>query len=281
MTNAIKHKKLAKEGEKVPVWIARPFELVSFLKMYQVYGEVLFRTSQHLETLCCIHPEIEDEPLKSKANLRAILDIMLRDFRSIDLRVSALLIENIKEKLSRPKITHREVKALLEELQRRVYDELKSVTLMYLPPHQAKYYDDAPQFGEIVARRFQRVITDIQEAGKCLATGRYTASVFHLMRVMEGAVQHLGERLKINLVREKNWHRILEEVDKAIRDMTPKTSRQKEVRNTYSEASAYLRMVKDAWRNDTMHPKATYTEEEAERVFNNVKDFMVHLATKL
>jgi hypothetical protein len=30
-----------------------------------------------------------------------------------------------------------------------------------------------------------------------------------------------------------------------------------------------------------MHPKESYSEEEAERVFRNVKDFMVHVATKL
>jgi hypothetical protein len=59
------------------------------------------------------------------------------------------------------------------------------------------------------------------------------------------------------------------------------TSRKKVRRNRYAEASAHLRIVKDAWRNDVMHPKESYTEEEAERVFRNVKDFMVHMATKL
>jgi HEPN domain-containing protein len=101
------------------------------------------------------------------------------------------------------------------------------------------------------------------------------------MRVTESAVQYLGRRLGISLVKEKNWHNILDEVDKAIKALPVKGSRQKAIRNRYAESSAHLRMVKDAWRNDVMHPKETYTEEEAERVFRNVKDFMVHLATKL
>jgi hypothetical protein len=101
------------------------------------------------------------------------------------------------------------------------------------------------------------------------------------MRIMEFAVQHLGTKLGISLVAEKNWANILDQVDKTVKALPTKNSNQKAKRNRFSEASAHLRMVKDAWRNDVMHPKETYTDEEAERVFRNVKDFMVHLATKL
>jgi hypothetical protein len=98
---------------------------------------------------------------------------------------------------------------------------------------------------------------------------------------MEVATQELGNRLGISLVDEKNWHNILDEVDKAIKKLPTASGHQKAARNRFAESSAHLRMVKDAWRNDVMHPKSTYTDEEAERVFRNVKDFMVHLATKL
>lgn len=163
----------------------------------------------------------------------------------------------------------------------RIHDELGMFQFLQIPNERAPYYEDKPQFGEPVANKFPKAIADIQEAGKCFAAGLYTACVFHLMRVMEHSTQYLGKRLGISLVQEKNWHNILDEVDKAIKGMPTKTSRQKALRNRFAEASAHLRMVKDAWRNDVMHPKETYTEEEAERVFRNVKDFMVHLATKL
>jgi|SRR6266850_3392181 len=93
-------------------------------------------------------------------------------------------------------------------------------------------------------------------------------------------VQYLGKRLNINL-QEKVWGKILAEVDTAIGKLPLNTSQQKSVRNKYAEASAQLRMVKDAWRNNVMHPKETYTEEEAERIFRNVKDFMVYLGSKI
>jgi HEPN domain-containing protein len=132
-----------------------------------------------------------------------------------------------------------------------------------------------------VAKKFPKVTGDIQEAGRCFASGRNTATVFHLMRVMEASVKFLGRRLKIDLVTRKNWGVILDQVDKAIKGLPVRVSRQRARRDRLAEASAHLRMVKDAWRNDVMHPKESYSEEEAERVFRNVKDFMVHVATKL
>jgi hypothetical protein len=170
---------------------------------------------------------------------------------------------------------------LAHHVESNAWHELADSLFLLVPSEKSSYFQDEPLWGAEVADKFPKLVEDIQEAGKCFATARYTACVFHLMRVMEGAVQFLGGKLNINLVREKNWHNILDEVDKAIKNMNPKNSRQKAVRNKYSAASAYLRMVKDAWRNDVMHPKATYTEEEVERIFYNVQDFMIHLATKL
>ena len=54
-----------------------------------------------------------------------------------------------------------------------------------------------------------------------------------------------------------------------------------DARDNWSQVHANLYHVKQAWRNDTMHPKATYTEEEAREVFDAMKAFMRHLATML
>lgn len=175
----------------------------------------------------------------------------------------------------------RSLKPMFAELERLIEHELEDVLLLQIPHSKAKYYEDVPQFGKSVVEEFPDAEPDIQEAAKCLATMRYTACVFHLMRVTERAVQHLGKRLGVILADEKNWHNILDQVERAIKALPAKSSTEKTQRNRYSEACAHLRMVKDAWRNSVMHPKETYTEEEAERIFRNVKDFMVHLASKL
>jgi len=46
-----------------------------------------------------------------------------------------------------------------------------------------------------------------------------------------------------------------------------------------AQASANLYSVKLAWRNEVMHPKETYTLEEADNLIRQVKIFMHHLAT--
>ena len=46
-----------------------------------------------------------------------------------------------------------------------------------------------------------------------------------------------------------------------------------------SQASANLYAVKLAWRNEVMHPKDTYTLEEADNLIRQVRIFMGKLAT--
>jgi hypothetical protein len=46
----------------------------------------------------------------------------------------------------------------------------------------------------------------------------------------------------------------------------------------YAEAASHLYIVKVAWRNEVMHPKQTYTFEEAKSIFGNVRTFIADLA---
>jgi kynurenine formamidase len=54
-----------------------------------------------------------------------------------------------------------------------------------------------------------KAITDIQEASKSFAVGRFTACVFHLMRVMELGVQALGKKPGVSNAHEIEWQKIL------------------------------------------------------------------------
>jgi len=49
----------------------------------------------------------------------------------------------------------------------------------------------------------------------------------------------------------------------------------------FEDVAARMETVKLAWRNPTMHIVRRYSEEEAREVFDSVKMFMRHLATKL
>ena len=118
---------------------------------------------------------------------------------------------------------------------------------------------------------------DISEAAKCLSLDRPTACVFHLMRVMELAVQRFGDVLSVKLVTEKNWQVLLDQINAAIRKLDAKDAKTK----AYAQAASHLYNVKVAWRNEVMHPKQTYTFEEAKAIFDNANTFINGLAVVL
>jgi hypothetical protein len=151
--------------------------------------------------------------------------------------------------------------------------ELRENLFMYISSDRAAFYAQPQLFGEAVNKRFPDCQYDIEEAGNCYAAGRGTACAFHLMRVMELAVQKLGTTLGITLTNEKNWQNILNETNGAIKKLSPKDSRT----ILLSEAAGHLYNVKVAWRNPTMHPRATYTPEQAADLVAAVKMFLNEL----
>jgi len=155
-------------------------------------------------------------------------------------------------------------------------DGLREKSLIILPTHLAGLYEpDAPLFGDGVELAFPNARNDIAEAGSCLAAGRNTASVFHCMRAMEDAVKSLSTALEIPNP-DREWGKLLSDISKRIENM-PKG----DIRDQWSESHSHLYHVKQAWRNSTMHPKKTYSEQDAKSVFDAVASFMRHLANLL
>ncbi|WP_151720221.1 hypothetical protein [Gemmobacter serpentinus] len=48
-----------------------------------------------------------------------------------------------------------------------------------------------------------------------------------------------------------------------------------------AEAATHLRFIKNAWRNQAMHPRQTYDEDRAVAIFDNARSFMQHISEKL
>lgn len=160
------------------------------------------------------------------------------------------------------------------DLAMRVLDEMKMRSVFWVPLRgRALVAQDKPPFGDDVLRAFPKASEDISEAGMCLGLGRWTAGVFHLMRAMEVMVQRLAKKLKIGSL-DREWGKLLSDIGKAVEPM-PKGAK----RNSWSEVHTHLYHVKQAWRNDTMHPKQTYTEEEARAIYAAVDAFSRRLAS--
>lgn len=171
----------------------------------------------------------------------------------------------------------------LRNLTQRIYDELQVHKFHYVAPEYTDLVlSKTPPFGENVSAKFAELSTDIAEGAKCLALGRATASVFHLMRVMERVVQRFGEKLQITLnPKQETWYQIMKEVSKKMEAMPFNSTIEKETKERFALAAMHLDTVRLACRNDVMHPKGVYTPEEADAVFASVRTFVMDIADLL
>ena len=102
-------------------------------------------------------------------------------------------------------------------------DEFGDRILLSIDAEKAKLLEETkPLVGPRVALKLPSTAEDTSEAAQRLALNRPTACVFHLMRVMETGVQILGNRLGIQLTANKNWQKILDEANKAIKALNQK-----------------------------------------------------------
>lgn len=166
--------------------------------------------------------------------------------------------------------------------------EIRGKIFLYIPTERSKFLPtmQTPHvFGDAVNAAFPSTGYEISEAAWCLALARGTASVFHIMRVLEIGLTALGDVFNVSLA-HTNWAPAIEEIEKNIRNMH-KDQRWKslpdckEQREFYSQAAVHFGVIKDAWRNSTMHPRAKFTPDEAEVIFLGAKGFMQKLAEKL
>lgn len=202
------------------------------------------------------------------------------------LDLSALYAEDLIALLTEGKLTWRQFTERIPHLQGRIQDELRLCLLMQVPRRRTEYYQGLSLFGQAVTDKFPSATLDIEEAGKCYALGRNTGCVFHLMRVMEVGVKAFAAGLGIlNQIKsaQPSWGEVLRLTNAEIQARnkgndpawTPAT------RGFFENAQADLMVVKNAWRNTTMHVENTYDEERAEDIYNAVKGFMRHLAKHL
>jgi hypothetical protein len=167
----------------------------------------------------------------------------------------------------------------LNALKETVYAELQTMLFFQLGDDLRKYFEPPNLFGDKVALKFPSASLDIEEAGKCLALARPTASVFHLMRVMEVGLRAIGKELGIDYA--PSWDAYIGGIQKNINAKhDDKSDEWKTAEPFYKEMLGNLMTIKIAWRNPTMHIARNYTPDEAEDVLRAVRGFMQRLSEK-
>jgi hypothetical protein len=199
-------------------------------------------------------------------------------------RQSSKSAHRLLEHVASNKFSLPQLAELLKEIDRRLQDELQDVTLIALTSKEKEFYEPPTAlFGSEFEKQFPSAIFDLEEATKCLALGRATAAVFHLMRVMEIGVRALAQSLQIPdpvSPAQRNWGNILNNIKNAIDTKWKSTARSNGDGKLFEEFHSSLDAVRNPWRNATMHVENVYNYDDAEHIFFAVKGFMKKLASR-
>jgi hypothetical protein len=255
-----------------------PYRLVTLLEILETSAEAWWRLAGLIgQAIVKLEPQYDIGPEGAGA-IGGTLGEIHRQAQRLDLRSALAQLVRIEQYITPGRsgsVVQGQLRTMLIDLHQRMCDDLDDRLFLSVPAENVPYYGPAePLFGKDVEAKFPEMSEDISEAGKCLALGRATAAVFHVMRAMEIGVQRFGTKLGIALATEKNWQNILDEINKAIKALDQKALQTK----AYAEASAHLYNVKLCWRNAVMHPKQTYTADEAKALFSAVNTFIRDLA---
>ena len=230
--------------------------------------------------------------LDDKARNKALSSLkrVVEEFSGVGMRITAETTSEIIAELENTRHRHnfqwlRDQVKTIQELSKK---EIAGKAFFYVPAERIKFFpkmSDPHIFGLAVSDAFPSAMFDITESGACLALDRGSACVFHLMRVLEIGLRVLGAKFDVSLD-HRNWAPAIEEIESKVRQIhkdpiwkaLPECKEQQEF---YAQAASHFGILKDAWRNYTMHVRGKYTEEEAERVFQSTKAFMQKLAERL
>jgi hypothetical protein len=286
-------------------WEERPRELLSWWDMLQFSAHAFFWCGAALRSIsgdCAagsagVTPDgrvgfhmgnVLDAKARDKA--LAMLPSVVKQFRGIGLEITAETAEDvIKELNTENRYSFDWLHTQARSLEGLAEKELRNKLFLYIPPERTKFWPSQANpypFGEAVARAFPSATFDINNAGICVGTTLATAAVFHLMRIMEIGLRALGAKFGVSLERT-NWAPAIDQIESRIREMHKDAAWKalldcKEQQEFYAQAASHFAILKDAWRNYTMHVRGSkYTEDEAERIFDNVRGFMQKLAMRL
>lgn len=282
------------DAARVP-WETGSPSLWSLLDMVKAYGHIFYYISTSLARLQGAQYPDEDQPISDTATggVITILVGIHATAKEVGLLATSERIMRLAKKV-RQRITPGEYKVEVRYLSETLEDELKTKGFLHIPDNYVAFYEAKHLFGKGVAKAFPSANFDVQEAGTCLACGRYTASIFHLMCATEYALRALANDRRVTLTTKGGkpfptemgtWEDVLKALDTEIGKISewPRTKGEAKLQalQFYNSAIEELRAIKEAWRNPVMHARTHYLREDAEQVLAHVLRLMQSLSTRI
>ncbi|MBR0812154.1 hypothetical protein JQ544_11510 [Bradyrhizobium diazoefficiens] len=246
-----------------------------FSKKLSEKADLLAETEQQLRLASAEHDR------NVMASVESALVELIKHLEDFELTLTLAHARRLKKGIETEKQSP--TAAALGELTERLFDEVRSRRFLAFSPELGGYYN-TQQFAPEIRLKFPAAVVDIDEAMNCLALERSTASVFHLMRVMEVAVRATASCLGVpDPVRasEKNWGVMLGSIKGGINSKWPTSADKMGPDAKFFESLlASLEAVKNPWRNATMHVENSYTMAEAQRIRHAVEGLMLTMASR-
>lgn len=269
-------------------WHNSPYSLVSLYEMLKFAAASFVHVTRQLAELKHLYATVPARQLISQppSTPRTAADILHRlkqECHAIGLSMAEMQIDRMLHGLIQTNCTYGAFRGFIEELQNRIADQLTTKLILYIPDTKASYIaSPRDAWEDSILSKFPSIAKEIDEAAKCYGTGRNTACVFHLMRILEAGLNSLAKVFNVPF-QHANWEQVLNQVEKKIKDISTsptKPSNWKEDQQFYSESASQFRYFKDAWRNYAMHLHERYDEGQTLSIYNHVREFMSHLSKR-
>src|SRR6266581_3231978 len=250
--------------------------IVSLLDMLQFALHDYFRVSGALMKLC-LFPLMPGDT-EAEQEFQKLLDDIHAGCYAIGLTLSVNQVNTIIQAINSGKCKPAQLQALLQELHRRIFEELSAEVFNYIPRYKAEYADHMRFNRKGILEFGWTTVSEFQHAGLCYAVGENTACVFHLLRIVDAGIKSAVQRLIGKDFGDGNWNNL-------------KTKIETEMNKKYGEKSLgwkqsepfYASVLTDITaigklRNRAIHDyKATYSEDEAKHLLAITEGFVRHL----
>lgn len=225
-----------------------------------------------------MHEDVDEAYLKRITIMLNLIESAADDFQWCYVKNN---INRLRHMLVSP-IKMYDLMSRLNVLRETIEDGLKFQKVYRYPDDKGAVFENWKQDWDLVLQAFPECKNDIVASVDLWALQHNTATVFHLMRVLEVGLGAFAQNVGV-VYSTQNWYNLINEVEKAIRqEGNQQKSPEKEKRMQFlSEAAKEFSYFKDGWRNYVSHKKCVYDEHQAKSVMEHVRCFMITLAVNL
>lgn len=260
---------------------------MSLFDMYKYHAELFVETARCIGSLLQTEGAISREGMKNWTT--SLLEFQ-KHCEKAELRVSAGHITNIAYEVETdPDLTDEQFRQKLRAFVDSLVLELDGILFLHVPFIQAGFYSNPQAKWEQIIARFPKTLRDVEEAQKCLALSRYTATVFHSLQIVEVGLIELGTFINVNDP-TSGWTSVAQRLKKIIdtkyQDLD---SFEKANRPFLEQLQGTVEALKNAWRNKISHAHGKLTvmtgqefhPDVAEEILSATRAFMRRLAEGL